>query len=585
MSLGLAQITNDVEATTTFITKYGQYFDKLFITVADRDKTVYNQLKAVDNPKLVLSYFKWCDDFAAARNHNLTTIDTDYWLWADSDDDIINADRLPELVRYMQQNDLDVVQLKYDYAQNAQGDAISDHWRERVLKTTYDGKWSTPVHEIIQGAPAHLEKLDWVVIKHTKAPEDVVKSMGRNKKILQKHFAKTKDPRDAYYLGMTALGQKDPETAIQWFLQHIKTSGWDEDQYRSWCRIADSEVLRHQYDQALYATDEATKLKPEFPDAYYLKVLVLGSMESFDKAVEWLKVAMAKPEPTTLSIVDPTLYKYRGMAMGAQCQLFNGRVKEAFTLYQAVLKENENFFKDVEKVDGIPWDKMFEDAYFDAKAIDFTKWLLHYTKGNGGKPTKIFDALPERVFADPRLNAERVKFYPKVTWPKKSLVIYCGVSTEYWGADTIHKGMGGSEEAVVYLSRELAKLGWQVTVYNDREEEYVDMFAWKDPSTDMSPERDAYVTYKPWTLLNPYDQFDVFCAWRAPSFTRGIKARKKIIDLHDTPIGHQQIGSADIAATDLFMFKSKYQTQFAPTIPQEKISIIPNGLSKEHFNV
>jgi len=560
MTIGLSQITNNAKATQKFLNKYGQYFDKWFITVADKDKKEFDKLKQIKDDKLQLSYFKWVDNFAKARNYNKKQIDTDYWFWADSDDDIIYPERIKDLVGYMVKADLDIIQLKYDYAQNEQGDAISDHWRERILKTTYEGEWSTPVHEIIQGPPAHLEKSDYVYVKHVKTKLDVAKSMERNKKILQKHFEETKDPRDAYYLGMTALGEKDPKTAIQWFLQHIKTSGWDEDQYRSWCRIADSEWILQNYDQALYATDEAIKLKPEFPDAYFIKVLIYTTTEKFDKGIEWLKVGLAKPEPETLSITDPTLYKYRGMAMGAQCYLFSGKIKEAFKLYQTVINQNENAFDDEMK-------QLFEDAYFDTKAIDFTKWLLFYTKGNGGKPTKIFEALPQRVLADPRLNAERVKFMPKKTWPKKSLVIYCGPGNESWGPDTLAKGMGGSEEAVVYLTRELAKIGWEVAVFNDRDEEI---------TVDG-------VTYKPWTLMNPYDEFDVFCAWRAPSFTRGVKARKKIVDLHDTPVGHQTISNADIANTDLFMFKTKFQTTYAPNIPEEKISIIPNGLDGRHF--
>src|SRR4051812_48332727 len=118
MTLGLSQITNDSNATISFIKKYGQHFDKFFITVADKDKKVYSHLQtyAKDEPKLNVSYFKWCDDFAAARNANLKTIDTDYWFWADSDDDLTDPHRLKDIVKYMAQNDVDVVQLKYDYA-------------------------------------------------------------------------------------------------------------------------------------------------------------------------------------------------------------------------------------------------------------------------------------------------------------------------------------------------------------------------------------------------------------------------------------------------------------------------------------
>lgn len=572
MTLGLSMITNSADKTITFLDKYGKYFDEWFITVADKDQKqafiLTDKYKTKTN--VHITYYKWTDDFAAARNFNKEQITTDYWFWADDDDDIINPERLPELVKYMEQNSLDIIQLKYDYAQNAQGDAISDHWRERILKTTYEGKWSTPVHEIIQGPPAHLEKSEWVVVKHNKDQEHVIASMERNKLILEKHWTKTKDPRDAYYLGMTALGEKKPDIAIKWFITHIKTSGWDEDQYRSWCRIADCEYILGQPERALYATDEAAKLKPEFPDAYYIKVLIYTSTERFDKGIEWLKVAMAKPEPETLSIVDPTLYKYRGMAMGAQCYLFSGRIREAFKLYKEVMTRNPEAFDP-------DFQKLFEDAYYDQQAVDYAKFLLYYTSINEGKPTKIFEALPERLLADVRLNAERVKFTPKKKWPPKSIAIYCGRALESWGPDTLDKGMGGSEEAIVYLSRALADLGWSVTVFNDREDPYTDH--WVDGKVSHTS-----VNYLPWPMLNPFDEFDVFIAWRAPSFTRAVKARKKIVDLHDMPIGSQEISNADIAATDYFMFKSKYHADQAENVPADKKIVIGNGLNKGDFN-
>lgn len=576
MSLGLSQITNDADATIKFLEAYGQYFDKWFITVADKDKKQYTKLTEYKSPKqLVLSYFKWTDDFAAARNANLKTIDTDYWFWADSDDTIENPERLPEIVRYMQQNAVDVIQLKYDYAQNSQGDAIADHWRERLMVRSWDAKWSTPVHEILQGEPATYEKSDWVVVKHDKkSVEAVAQSMKRNEDILRKHFDETHDPRDAYYLGMTHLGRNEPTEAIQWFLQHIHTSGWDEDQYRSWCRIAEAEYLRDGHEQALYACDEAIKLRPDFPDAYYIKVLTYGTIEQFEKAIEWLKVAMAKPEPKTLSIVDPTLYKYRGIAMGAQCYLFSGQVKEAYKLYQYCMEQSKDAFTE-------EFQKLFEDAYYDQKAIDYMRYILYYLGANGGKPEKFFQSIPARIYADPRLNAERVKFLPKAKWPSKSIAFFCGQGIEPWGPDTMQNGLGGSEEAVVYLSRELARLGWLVTVFNDREEEYIDMLPVNTLEHDTS--FNPVITYKPWTLLNPYDEFDVFIAWRNPELVKGVKARRKIVDLHDTiqPERVSAIAKQDPKVT--FMVKSKYHRSLYPKVADDRFVIVGNAIVESQF--
>ena len=146
--------------------------------------------------------------------------------------------------------------------------------------------------------------------------------------------------------------------------------------------------------------------------------------------------------------------------------------------------------------------------------------------------------------------------------------------------------MGGSEEAVVYLSRELAKLGWQVTVFNDRDDEYMDPVygTGRLSYPDYEP-GDDIVVYKPWTLLNPYDEFDVFWAWRNPSLPRAldIKARKIIVDMHDYPLGHQTVTKADVARVDVFMLKTKFQRRGIPDVPDDKIVIIPNGLVTSQF--
>lgn len=585
MTLGLSQITNDAEATIKFLEKYGQYFDKWFITVADKDKKQFNLLTAWwinrdRDDKLELSYFKWTDDFSAARNFNLEQINTDFWFWADSDDEIVFPEQLKELVNLAVQKDLDVIQLKYDYAQNVNGEAISDHWRERLIRRSYEGKWDAPVHETFQGPPALWEQSGVVTVKHKKDQAGVNASARRNERILKAHWDKTKDPRDAMYLGMLAIAKGEYDRGINWLVEHIENSGSDQDIYRSWCKIAECEWLNGKHEQALYATDEAIKIKPSWPDAYFIKVIVLGSQEKYDDAIEWLKVAAAKPQPETLSMVDPTLYKYRGLANGAQCYLFSGKVKEAWQLYQYVKKQNPTFWEDMSKDDEIDWDKLFEEAYFDQKAIDSLKWLLQYTKGEGGKPEKLFESLPARIFQDVRLSYERANFLPKKIWPKKSIVFYCGQSTETWGPDTLDKGMGGSEEAVVYLSRELAKLGWQVTVYNEREEEYYD----HAPQGSTEAEKGIKaVGYLPWTLFNPNDEFDVFVAWRIPSQVLDIKARVKVADMHDVPQGYATITDKVLEVLDKVMFKSKYHASLAPKV-EEKAVIVGNGINPGDFN-
>jgi hypothetical protein len=53
-------------------------------------------------------------------------------------------------------------------------------------------------------------------------------------------------------------------------------------------------------------------------------------------------------------------------------------------------------------------------------------------------------------------------------WDNNSIVIYSNFPfhVEDWSPLSVNKGIGGSEEAIIYLSQELVNLGYQVTVFN-----------------------------------------------------------------------------------------------------------------------
>lgn len=586
MTLALSMITNDAGGAARIIEKYSDYFDRIYITVADKNRKEFSTLQdfkqRFDPAKIKLTYFKWCDDFGKAREFNREEIDTDYWFWMDDDDEIENPEKLRDIVEYMESKDLDVVRFMYNYYQNKAGEGINDHWRERIIRTDSELKWAdVPVHETVIAPYARSANLTDVTILHKKDLAGVKKSHERNVKLLEKHWEKTQDPRSAYYLGMELMAQQKWEEAVEMFRFLIDKGGWDEEKYDAWCKVADCYIMAHNYNTALVATNMAIGLDPAKPDAYWQKVLIYGHIEQYEHAIEWSKVAMTKNPPQSLRVTDPTLYKYRGIFMAAQCNLFSGQVKEAWKLFIQVQETAPHFIK--EQSEEVDWAKLFEKAYVDDKAIDYTKYLLHYTKGEGGNPQKILSGLPPVLLADPRLNAERAKVFPPVKWPEKSIAFFCGAGMEQWGPDTLEKGMGGSEEAVVYLSRELAKLGWNVTVFNDREEEFVD-YTGKKPTSITGRALNPGVLYKPWTMLNPYDTFDVFIASRAPENANGVKARKVLIDLHDTVPEDRVYAVAKTNKQAVFMVKSQYHRDLYKDLPDERFVIVGNGILEEQFS-
>jgi len=129
----------------------------------------------------------------------------------------------------------------------------------------------------------------------------------------------------------------------------------------------------------------------------------------------------------------------------------------------------------------------------------------------------------------------------------------------------------------VYLSRELAKLGYEVTVYNERDEEYVDTFTNGRVDDGKNNIFDT-VTYKPWTEVNQFDKFNIFVAWRAPELAKNVNARLKVVDVHDALEEKRIIVASEYI--DLFLVKSRYHKSLYPSV--NKIKVISNGIKESY---
>jgi tetratricopeptide (TPR) repeat protein len=464
----------------------------------------------------------------------------------------------------MEVEKLDGIFLLYDYDQNELGESIAPHYRERMIRTESMYKWSdSRCHETLLAPSANYIRYEGCSIKHVKTAKDHQKSLERNIGLLLKDFEDTKDPRTAMYLGDNLMARTEYEEAITYLLFLLKEGGYAEDKYRSWLKLSDCYFHLGDAANALQCCNAAEELHPEYPDSYFLKGIIYNRMDMPKQTYEWIKVAMSKPAPQTLGVTDPTLYDYRGIMCGALAAFELGKVDEGYALFDLVKKRSPNYHmvKDFEDI--------FTEAKEDSEALKRLTWLLYYAKDRGADIGKILNTLPTRLVADPRLNSHRAKLLPQKKWPEKSIAFYCGPGTEPWGPEYLEDGCGGSEEAVIYLSRELSKLGWDVTVFNDREEEY----------------EDDGVHYKPWTMLNPFDEFDVFISWRHSQNALNVKARVLAVDLHDTPVGHVSVNPEHVKQIDKFFLKSNYQWKLSDTpIPADKAVVVGNGIVKEQFN-
>ena len=307
-SLGLGMIVkNEVEEFEEILNSVYDYIDNCFLTVTSEERQEEFEKLTDKYPKLKVSYFHWVADFGKARNYNLKQINTDYWFWLDSDDKIQHADFLPDMVDRMEREQLDVIFWPYNYMQNEAGECMAMHDRERLMRREHPFAWQGAIHETLIGDNPSGAYDDRIVVKHNKKISEAPISTERNHKILLREYKKTKDPRITHYLALSYFALQKYDKAIEKFIEHIQTSGWDEEKYRSWCKIAEIHIITDNLPKAHAAASAAIDILPSYPDAYFIKSQIAYGSEEWGQVIDWMKTALSKPQPKTFSIIDPSV--------------------------------------------------------------------------------------------------------------------------------------------------------------------------------------------------------------------------------------------------------------------------------------
>ncbi len=175
---------------------------------------------------------------------------------------------------------------------------------------------------------------------------------------------------------------------------------------------------------------------------------------------------------------------------------------------------------------------------------------------------KVIDYLrrrsPELVELGRKLKAK--------TWPSGSIVYYTGNRKGGLTPFNLETGASGTETAVIYLAREWAKAGRAVTVYStcgDREGCY------------------DGVNYVNYYRFNPYDTFDILIILAHPYLLHpSVKAKHLCWDWHDVLGDAETYPPEKIAQFDHIFAKSRYQRNLLPDIPDEKFTIVTNGVDQ-----
>jgi len=576
------------------------YFDGLYVAITGtsgkneklkklvkRYKGKYIITTPKTHPKIYTKHEgKWVfSNFAEARNVSWSLIDKkyDYISWADVDDVLVGGGEIIEASKLALKKKADLVFFNYWYAvkTDKQGrvvDVVIQHLRERLIKPN-KFKWVSRLHEVVvpidnsvkgkgfswDESTSENKTCKWV---HLTEQKRVKTAFDRNIFILniQAKEEDYKDPRTLFYLAKVYFDKgspKDLEEAKRWLHKYLELSGWDTERANALEYLGLIYEKQRDYKKALNVYHKAII---EYPKLHltHLRIancyFMLGKDEFAD---HWLDVAMKMEAPSSSTTIGNTheilLLTTTLNYMSARRKNDIDKMIEWSGKRRALLGKDDGLYEEVKNIQKI--DKVAKGVFNLCKYLD----NIHRDKQ---AIRKIIEVLPNELGQLPAINYIAGQVGKVKTWGKKSIVYYASFGYphfESWNFDSAEKGgIGGSETAVIRLSEEWAKAGYNVTVYADIEK------------TKKSPNG---VEWKPYWQINWKDKFNIFILWRSPHLIEKVKNAKKLfMDLHDVA-GQTQWTKKEMDKIDKVFFKSEYHRCNLPKLPDEKAVIISNGIT------
>lgn len=565
---------SEAELLSRCLESVSEHVDGIFITATYKKSTeeADTVLAIADSYDAETSYFKWIDDFAAARNFNFSQVpkDFDYVLWTDADDIWRGLENLKDTLEEYKHMDGFGFNYLYDWDEFKNPTVV--HRKTMLIKNDGCATWVGALHEdLIENRRMDVQMIEGIERLHLTSGDRVVENAKRNVAIAEKQVeVSPDDPRTYWNLGNSQFGISDFASAKFSFETFLAESESDDEKYLAHARLADVYKALGDRSESVKQLQLAIGLRPSLPDAYLQLAYLYHAYGNLEKAEEYcIQGLLRRPQPDMMIVYNPRDYDYNPMMLLARIYYEKNRPDLMLPLLEGCLK----IYPEDKKLQKLVAEGKFEkDAL--GKALEQVQELEKIEDKE--ELRKAFDALPEDIKSHPAVCVIRNRHFVKEESTGRDLVIYCGNTNHQWNPELFKtKGFGGSEEAVVHLAREWAMLGWNVTVYNN---------CGHKPVTDLHMHVQdgkvvqGHLIYRPFWEWNYRDKQDVTILWRwTKPLDAEINSTKIFVDLHDV-VPDGEFTEKRLAKVDKVFVKTKFHRSLFPSIPDEKIAVIPNGL-------
>lgn len=534
--------------------------------------------------------FDWTGNYVEARNYSFKQVPEDYdWIiWLDADDRVENPHKIREVLSITPKH-INGMYVRYDYQHDEYGNVTVYHDVCRVVRNNNSFAWKSSiddtevsVHETLveRYATQSLKTTDFKVV-HQDSRERTIASLERNIELLQGMYKRQNekgnvDPRILFYLATHYYDAFAFNETKNLLTEYLQLSGWDEERSEAHIFLGRIMLMENRMPQARMAFLMALAENNLNKQAPIELARIEYKAERYLQAARWLLIAEALPEATTTMVQKPMDVTYELKLLETKCHIELGAYKwddgqmsleKATESITAALKLRP---ADEEALELQELIYKLINYQNDAKAA---YRMTRYYKGieRVEEIVPFLGTLGSELQEHMTLQSIYQEYTEPEVWPYKSIAIYAGHGPlGIWGPWSLDDGgIGGSEEAIIRLSRELTALGWKVVVY-----------------ASPGARKGVYdgVEWRHYWELNARDEFDVFVSWRQPwIFDAELNARKKYLWLHDV-MPTEDFTPQRLDHIDKVIFLSDFHySLFKDVVPEEKAFISSNGINPNDF--
>ncbi|MCY6958695.1 tetratricopeptide repeat-containing glycosyltransferase family 2 protein [Clostridium brassicae] len=247
-------------------------------------------------------YFKWCNNFSAARNESLKYASKDWILIMDADDEFCNGDKekfINLINSDLKENAIGFFETLNYFGSSISSSNISVNLNPRLFKNNYGYAYEGEVHNQLVNKEHETEGITYPIrIYHYGYLDKNIVSKDKRKRniqLLENQIKKDPYNKFSYFnLGNEYFSLDDKKTALENYYKAYENfesnAGYAS---RLIERIVISNYDLKYYDKALEFIDIGMKYYPQFTDLYYLKGIILEeqdkptlAIKAFEKCIE-----------------------------------------------------------------------------------------------------------------------------------------------------------------------------------------------------------------------------------------------------------------------------------------------------------